>query len=350
MKERGLLEYLLMPAGWLYGGVTHLRNLLYDRGVLRQRSFPIPVISVGNITVGGTGKTPHVEYLLQLLAGDRRVAVLSRGYGRITKGYILSDGSSTAATIGDEPNQIRMKYGNVAVAVCEDRCLGLDNLMRDVQPDVVILDDAYQHRRVRPSLNILLVDWNRNIMDDYMLPSGRLRESAAGRDRAHVIVMTKCPASLTQAEMEQAAARIRVNESQEVFFTAMAYDGCVSFLGGDPVALSPATPVLLVTGIARPEHLRDELTRTGAQVSMMEFPDHHSFTETDIRNIASRLDAMGQGAVVVTTQKDQSRLISMGLEQSLAERIAVMPVRVRFLSRGDEFAALVRGHASDCSK
>ncbi len=350
MSGGRFLECVLKPFGWLYGGVTRLRNLMYDHGLKKQKTFPIPVISVGNITVGGTGKTPHTEYLVSFLGQNHRVAVLSRGYGRRTKGYIFAGAGSNAALIGDEPNQIHEKFPTVPVAVCEDRCKGIERLMEDVAPEAVILDDAFQHRRVRPSLNILLVDYNRNIMDDSMLPCGRLRENPSGRSRADMIVVTKCPWDLQDSAMEKLERTLRVAERQQVFFTSLSYGQPVTFDGGAPVDIVEGTPILLVTGIANPQPLRIELERLKANVKMHAFPDHHVFSRKDIDMVVSILDRMGPNAVVVTTQKDQSRLKSMDLDRTLTDRIAVMPVKVSFLKNGEAFRNSVEEHVSGWKK
>lgn len=347
MRYRGLMEFLLLPASWLYGGVTCLRNLLFDCGLKKQESFPIPVISVGNITVGGTGKTPHTELLVEMLRGRMGLAVLSRGYGRRTRGYILAGTDADAWQIGDEPMQIHVKYPDIAVAVCEDRCEGVRRLMSDVAPQAVILDDAFQHRHIRPSLNILLVDWNRNIMNDRMLPSGRLRESVSGRKRADLVIVTKCPAGLTGSQMDSFRKTLCLREGQDLFFSKLEYGTPYSFADRSPFNIKEGDDVLLVTGIARPDALRKELERAGAKVRMMEFGDHHDYTVNDIDSIGKCLNDMPEGAYAVTTEKDQSKLIKLNRDKTFGFRMVVMPVRARIENDEALFLNLIESHVTN---
>lgn len=344
MGQGKVLESLLLPAGWIYGCVTWCRNRLFDSGILRSRSFPVPVISVGNITVGGTGKTPHTEYLIDILKDNFRLAVLSRGYGRRTKGYILAESSSDARQIGDEPMQIHSEYPDIAVAVCEDRCKGIECLMSDVAPQVIILDDAFQHRKVVPSLNILLVDWNRNIMNDRLLPSGRLREPVSGRRRADMVIVTKCPPGLDDKMMDSFRKSLKLDDCRPLFFSRLVYGNPYAFAGSSQVTLKKGMSVLMVTGIARPEMLRDELERSGLIVRMLTFPDHHAYTMSDIAMISETVESMPDDAVIVTTRKDQSRLQGMDVPGSLASRIVVMPVSVEIENDGERFRNLIESH------
>ena len=206
MNHAFKINDILRPLGWLYDLTTGIRNKMYDRGLLKSTSFSVPVISIGNITVGGTGKTPHTEYIAALIKDHFRTAILSRGYGRRTRGYILAESTATSLTIGDEPLQMHRRFPDIDLAVCENRAFGIERLIRDRDSHVILLDDAFQHRGVTPSLNILLVNYNRNILDDAMLPAGRLRENAAGRKRAHIIIVTKCPRNLSSDSMGAGSA------------------------------------------------------------------------------------------------------------------------------------------------
>lgn len=301
------------------------RAWLYDKGVLKSQRYEVPVICVGNLAVGGTGKTPHVEYLLRLLHNNGyRVAMLSRGYGRRTKGYILADAARhTAADIGDEPYQILHNCPFATVAVCERRVYGIDQLLKlSTPPDVIVLDDAYQHRQVRAGLNILLTCANRLYTHDHLLPWGRLREPAHAARRAQLVVVTKC------AENERPP--LPVAEGQRLFYSQVCY-GVLQRLDGsavEPEGLG-AKRVLLVAGIANPAPLKQYLAQMGAEVTLAEFRDHHAFTPTDAKWLA-RLWHTNSCQLAVTTQKDVERLrqIAHSLPQPLVDNLLVQPIVV----------------------
>ena len=217
---------IFYPLSILYGWVIACRNYLFDNGILKSHSFDLPVISVGNITVGGTGKTPHIEYLVNLLKGEFRVAVLSRGYKRLSKGFILADLNTSMHKIGDEPFQMRQKYPDILVAVDKDRCHGIDKLRElDPKPDAILLDDAYQHRYVKPGINILLVDYNRLICNDMMLPAGNLREPERGKNRANIVLITKCPQDIKPFDYRIISKHMKLYPYQKLFFTTFQYKG-----------------------------------------------------------------------------------------------------------------------------
>lgn len=341
---------ILRPLGWLYGMVTFFRNMLYNNGTLASRSYPFPVICIGNISVGGTGKTPHTEYTVDLLRKKYRIAVLSRGYGRRTKGFVLAQVESGSTQIGDEPYQISRKFPNIPVAVCEDRSQGIDLLFKSFAPEAIILDDAFQHRRVNPSLNILLVDYNRNILQDAMLPAGRLRESAHGRKRADIIIFTKCPDKLSSIDMAALESGIRTNNEQKVYFSSLRYCATYKLDASTEPAELPNVPILAVTGIAMPQSMVTELRKRSNSVSILSFPDHHKFTASDIRRITAQLDAMGPDAIIVTTEKDAARLSGITLDRSLRDRIYVLPIKVVFLHNGESFDQAVINHIESFSK
>ena len=268
MKAEFRINNALRPLGWLYGLATGIRNYLFDKGIRKSQEFQLPVISIGNITVGGTGKTPHAEYTATLLKDRYKTAVLSRGYGRHTKGFFMSDAHSDSGLIGDEPLQIKRRFPDLEVAVCSDRAEGIKRLIEMCSPQVVILDDAFQHRRIKPSLNILLVNWHRNILDDAMLPAGYLRESVKGRARADIIIVTKCPENLDGQSMADLTSRLKVNPGQQVYFTTPHYNR--PYLidnAGQPLDL-PDVPILAVTGIASPALMMAELERQGHEASL----------------------------------------------------------------------------------
>ena len=336
-RKRGILKQLLdtvNPYRWVIG----TRNRMFDKGILESRSFDIATICIGNISVGGTGKTPHTEYLIELLRKNHSIAVLSRGYGRCSKGYIKADGSTPMTQIGDEPFQIKNKYPDIHVAVCEKRVTGIDRLTSKVKGiDVILLDDAYQHRYVNAGLKILLIDSNRPIWQDCVLPFGLLRESIAGIRRADIVVMTKCD-GITEDEKAWCRNYIKGWKEIPVFFSRMRYGDCYPLFRSECKAdgYGKAKEVLLVTGIAKPEPLRAELASRGAKVTLMQFGDHHNFSTADLDGIAARFEAIEEkDKVIVTTEKDATRLLQRtDLARNIRENIHVMPIKVEIL--GDE--------------
>ena len=350
MKPEFRIYQILRPLGWLYGAVSGIRNILYDRGIAKSTSFNIPVISIGNITVGGTGKTPHTEYTATILKERYRTAVLSRGYGRHTKGFIMSDSHSDSGLIGDEPLQIKQRFPDLDVAVCEERVTGIRRIIEMCSPDVILLDDAFQHRKVTPSLNILLVNWHRNILDDAMLPAGRMRESAASRRRADIIIVTKCPEDMSRESADALATALRIRPSQQVYFTTLEYGTPYLMTDREQATALPSGPVLAVTGIASPRLMEDELKRQGHEVTMLTFPDHYRYCKEDIRLIMEQLEGMGPDAYVVTTAKDAARLTDMDIDADLAAKIYVLPVGVRFMRDKDAFDRAVTGHVESFGK
>jgi tetraacyldisaccharide 4'-kinase len=334
--------WLLLPFSWLYAAVLAVRNWLYDRGWKASQPGWVPLIGVGNLRVGGTGKTPHVAWVIEeLLRQGQHPASLSRGYGRQTKGPRLAAATDSAATVGDEPWQYFQQFGaqGVPVAVAENRQLGLD-LLRQAHPELtaVVLDDAYQHRRVRPALNILLTEWARPFYQDFVLPAGRLRESRAGASRADVVIVTKCPADLNATAQAEIVAQVRRYARPEVpvLFSAYAYAApqplTAAALARGPLA-TPYPPALLLTGIAQPGPLREHLLATSYQVAdEFIFPDHHAFTSADLAAVRARWRIE---QVIFTTEKDATRLLAPALALALAELpIYTIPVRVALLGAG----------------
>lgn len=333
------MRILLYPFSVLYRLVTGVRNGLYDTGYLRAYRFEVPVISVGNLTVGGTGKTPFIEYLVRILAPSHRVGILSRGYKRKTKGYVLATPEATVRSIGDEPLQYYRKYGDsVAVAVCEDRVLGIPGLLGD-RPDthVVLLDDAFQHRPVSPVCNILLSDYHRPFYTDRLLPAGNLRESRSGASRADVVVVTKCPKDVSEAEQETIRTAIgKYNAHAPVYFTTLEYDTPVPVYGGPAGTMEN---VVLVSGIAYPEVLNNYVKNTYEQVEICTFGDHHTYTTAHIRRIVEAYHRLpGNKKAILTTEKDMVKWGEAPI-RALLEDIPVfyLPVRVRFLADEDAF-------------
>ncbi|WP_143306674.1 tetraacyldisaccharide 4'-kinase [Chitinophaga vietnamensis] len=328
------LNFLLYPFSLLYGLVMWIRNKLYDRGLLTAVEFDIPTIAAGNLSVGGTGKTPHVEYLIRLLKEEYKVATLSRGYNRRTSGYILADEHSTAADIGDEPMQFHEKFPDIKVCVGEERMLAIPQLLGDEpETQVVLLDDAFQHRSIKPGMNILITDYKRRFTRDHVVPFGRLREGRKGYERAGCIIVSKCPPNLSLAEKEAIEKEIRPLPHQRLFFTTLQYGALYDMVSHEPVALPANATVLLACGIARPEPLLNELRTRYQEVFLLPFPDHYYYSEKDVAKIKKELnDLPGHEKMVITTEKDAVRLHL--LQKTLTEqnlRVAVMPVEVSFL-------------------
>lgn len=333
-----LLTLLLLPLSWLYAGVAAVRNWLYDRGTWPSTGAAVPLIGVGNLRVGGTGKTPHVAWVTEQLLGlGQRPAILSRGYGRATKGFRLATAADTAATIGDEPWQHFHGFQvRVPVVVDENRRHGLAELAR-LAPEVsaVVLDDAYQHRRVRPDLNILLTEQARPFWLDHVLPAGRLRESRAGVRRADVIIVTKCAPELPAAERQAMERQIRryARPGVLVLFSGYEYGALQPVFGGAGPPPAAGAPVVLLTGIAQPAPLRAELLRRGYEIGPHHsFADHHAFTAAELRRIGAGLPA---GAAILTTEKDAARLREPALHTSAVTLpLFYVPIRVTFLADG----------------
>ena len=335
----------LLPLSFLYGMGVRFRNMLFDTGILESRSFPIPVISVGNITVGGAGKTPHVEYLIRLLCETKRVSVLSRGYKRRTKGYLLASSSSTSLELGDEPYQMYLKYGRqVHVAVSANRCEGIERLCSDPETkdtDVILLDDAFQHRYVKPGVNILLVDYHRLIVYDKLLPAGRLREPKDGKRRADIVIVTKCPPDLRPMDFRVITKALNLYPYQKLFFTTIEYGDLIPlFSNSRSVALSEITSdyeVLVLSGIASPQHLLCDIQKHTENVIPMTFRDHHLFTPKDIARINNTFDSLSSKRIIITTEKDAARLVGLdGLSDDVRNHIYALPIKTTFLLEQQE--------------
>lgn len=327
----------LLPLSWLYGLAVMFRNWLFDIGVKKSRAFDIPIISVGNITVGGSGKTPHVEYLIHLLQDKVKVAVLSRGYKRKSRGYVLAKANTTMPQIGDEPYQMHSKFPHIFVAVDKWRCHGIDRLLADEttkEVDVILLDDAFQHRYVKPGINILLVDYHRLIIYDKLLPAGRLREPLSGKNRADMVIITKCPHDLKPMEFRVLTKAMNLYPYQSLFFTTLQYGLLTPIFGeqSQPLKAIQGKQVLLVTGIASPEQLEQDLTAHNAHLTTFSFPDHHQFNNKDIERINSTFSTMKEPKLIITTEKDAARLQHIeGLSSEVRQHIYALPIKIKFM-------------------
>ncbi|MDF1573570.1 MAG: tetraacyldisaccharide 4'-kinase [Bacteroidales bacterium] len=340
-------KVLLIPFSWLYGLVIWVRNNLYDTGFLKSAGFNIPLISVGNITAGGTGKTPHVEYLAELLQKDFRVATLSRGYKRSTRDFRIAGPESSVQEIGDEPLQMKRRFPGITVAVDRNRSNGIQLLMKeDPSVEVILLDDAYQHRSVKPGFSILLVDYTRPIGKDHLLPAGMLREPARNLHRANIVLVTRSPERIKPLELRQYANETGLTLGQHLYFTSMRYGN-----------LSPVFPavrkkdaawfkhyaggVLIVSGIARPRPLRQYARSINTNIRELSFPDHHPYSGRDLekisRNYREFREQHGE-ILVLTTEKDAVRLRGLNPEVEWKEAMYAVRIHVHFLNDDkDEF-------------
>ena len=334
----------------MYHLITSLRNFLFDKGWwLKQQAFDVPLISVGNLSMGGTGKTPHTESLVKLLQqAGKDVAVLSRGYGRKTKGFQLATCASTASQIGDEPLQIKQKFPACNVAVCEKRVVGMQRLIelrkeegKDQKNWAVVLDDAFQHRYIKPGLSILLTDFARPYYADRVLPWGRLRESAEGAQRADIIIVTKCPKHLSASEAEKIRTKLAPLPTQQVFFTCFDYGNPYDAEDGKAVEL-PQTAMVL-TGIAKPQPLYAYLEAHGVEIRPLAFSDHHNFTPSDVERINATFEALPEGSKVITTEKDAVRLRQLTtLSEAVRKALLVQPIEVKFLfGKSEDFNSYI---------
>jgi tetraacyldisaccharide 4'-kinase len=345
------LRRLLFPLSLLYGLVMMIRNWLYDAGILQSKQFGIPVISVGNLEAGGAGKSPMTEYLVRLFKADYRLATLSRGYGRKTKGFVVADNGSTAADVGDEPAQFRRKFGDITVAVCENRVKGIDQLKH--AHNLIILDDAYQHRAVKPGFSILLFDYGTIKAPQLLLPAGNLREPFSGRWRADVLIVSKCPGDMAVEEQARIAAELEPLPYQYLFFTTIAYMPLLDLAGKDQgVTIDAGTTVFLLTGIANPEPLVKHIKHYTQSIEHHKYPDHHPFTLKNISKLAGEFNGCAaQKKLIITTEKDAQRLLEHGLHDAVKQLpLMVMPIITEFLDvGGPQFDSLVKGYVREYS-
>ena len=335
-----IVRLLLYPFALLYGAVVWLRNRLYDAKFFTSIGFTVPVIAVGNLSTGGTGKTPHVEYLVRLLQYRYRVATMSRGYKRHTQGFFIADENSNALRIGDEPMQYHMKYPELVVSVAEERMTGIPRLLqRRPDVDVIILDDAYQHRSVKAGLTLLITDYSRPFYHDHILPFGSLRESRNAYKRADVIIVSKCPLNMTFMQAQEIEKHIKPTPGQKVFYTGIQYDMPYDMLSNELVQLS-GKHIVLVCGIARPEPLLAHLKNNAADVHTLTYQDHHYFVTPDLEEIKSAHDNWNvPNKIIATTEKDAARLhLHLGKLREWNIPIVVVPIAVTVLfDKGAEF-------------
>ena len=320
-----ILRKILFPFSWLYGGITALRNLFYDKGWLVSKSYSTPIICVGNLSTGGTGKSPMIELLIKFLKDDYQVAVLSRGYKRKTSGFKEVLNNSTAEEVGDEPLQFKQNFPEATVAVCADRQEGIENLR--VKADVILLDDAFQHRKVKASTNVLLTTFNNLYINDHILPTGNLRESKKGAKRADIIIVTKCPEGVAYAKLQEIQFILDLKPYQKIYFSKIGYDDNV-FGVSETLSLNylKNKPFTLVTGIANPKPLVDYLRKKEFDFEHLKYPDHHYFSTSEINQLKEK-------DIILTTEKDYMRL------QSRLEKFAIyyLPIKTIILKKQEEF-------------
>ncbi len=329
---------LLAPLACLYQGITGLRNRLFDMNILKSVKFDFPVICIGNLSAGGTGKTPFTAFITRFLLPEYRVAVLSRGYKRKTKGFQLADAASKASIIGDEPYELKRKFPDVCVAVDEKRVHGIEKLRED-QSDiqVVLLDDAFQHRAIKAGLNILLTDYNRLFTNDYQLPYGMLRESRKGYKRADIIVVTKCPETISENEISDIRNKIKPLDGQEMYFAGLVYSDIYQLFKPEfrlKINELHGREIILMTGIVSPEPAMNYMTGCGTKVELMQFPDHHFFTADDYRKLMSKSK---NEKLIVITEKDAARIVTdENFPTELKEKIYVLPVEITIFQNREQ--------------
>ena len=336
------IRKILFPLSILYSAIASIRNFCYDKGLLKSYAFNLPIIVVGNISVGGTGKTPQIEYLIRLFADKYKVASLSRGYKRKSSGFILADSNANAEIIGDEPFQYYTKFPNIQVAVDADRKNGIEQLLSNpIKPNLILLDDAYQHRRVKAGFYILLTSYNELYSDDFQLPTGNLRESCKGAKRANIIVVTKCPSDLSKVEQDNIKDKLAISANQKLFFSTIEFDEYVySENGKQLVSELQNVDKLLLAGIAKPHtffaHLQSD------KEDCLTFSDHHQFTEKDLLEINNK----AQNKIIITTEKDFVRL-----KGSLPkEQLFYLPIKTKFLFESDNFDKIITTYVESSTR
>lgn len=330
-----LFRVLLFPFAVLYGLVVRLRNYLYDKDIIQSTSFNFPVIAVGNLSVGGTGKSPMVEYLLELLSPCFKIATLSRGYKRKTRGYVLANDKATAIDIGDEPMQFHLKYPQVSVAVGEERAIAIPQILFDrPDTDMIIMDDAFQHRAVNAGLNILLTAYQDLFCNDYLLPMGSLRDTRSSYRRANIIVVTKCPQDITEENKKKIIRRIAPLDHQQVFFSAIRYGEPYHILTQQTKRINEQASVLLICGIANPAPLKNYILESAAACETLYYRDHYIFTIDDLKEMIKRYEKMSAGdKMIIITEKDAVRLVKF--DNMLKDiPLYVLPIQTQFLFEG----------------
>lgn len=332
---------ILFPFAIIYRFVIDLRNFFYDFKIIKSTEFNIPIISVGNISIGGTGKTPHTEMIINFLCKQYKVAVISRGYKRKTKGFRIVNKNDNYQLTGDEPLQIKQKFDDVIVAVCENRKIGITKLIK-IHPEVevIILDDAFQHRRIKPGLSILLINYNKPIKDDYILPIGMLREPVHNSSRADIIIYTKCPEKITPIERRIIQQDIKLKPYQHLFFSKIVYEEIIPlFKEYKDITIQDLKQlkVLLFTGIANSEHLANYIEKHASEILHLKFSDHHNFTQKDYHKILENFNKILGNKILLTTEKDAIRLkVDEKFPEELKSFLFCIKISVKIITEKEE--------------
>ncbi len=332
MIFRKIISWCLLPLTMWYAIGVWFRNLMFNMGVKHQETPPVTTIGVGNIRVGGTGKTPHVEYLVRLLSDQCNTAVLSRGYHRKSSGYVADSGEHSVAQLGDESAMIAQKFPNVTVAVCEKRLEGVKNLLkRENPPQLVVLDDSFQHRYIKPTINILLTEYGQPYYKDSILPFGNLRESRRARFRANIVIVTKAPADLNPIERHSIVTQLDLEPYQKVFFSSIHYGDPLPLMGGNPLPLHTLDGALVLAGISNPEPML-QYVESQCPASLLKYSDHHRYTVSDLKHIRKAFEQQikGERRLILTTEKDAVRLRGLISSEAMAGLpIYYLPIQVR---------------------
>ncbi len=337
-------RFILLPVSIIYGLIVYVRNYLYDKNIFKSVKFNFPIICVGNLVLGGTGKSTMIEYLVSILQPTFQVATLSRGYKRRTRGYVLANETTSALEIGDEPMQFRLKFPSLTVAVGEQRIIAVPHILQDKpQTEVILLDDAFQHRAIRAGLNIVLTQYGDLYIHDFFLPSGDLRDQRSSAKRADIIIVTKCPASLTIEERNKIIKELNLPEKTSLFFSTIEYGQPYHICSKETRPILGTDEILLVSGIANPEPLKNFLEKNSSAYYHLNFSDHHIFSLDDLQAITRRFEQMDNPhKIILTTEKDAVRLIKyQDTLQSMP--FYVLPIQCRFLfSEGETFNEKVK--------
>lgn len=346
------IRNLLIPVSWIYGAATGVRNFMFDRGIIKSQEFPIPIICVGNLTVGGTGKTPHVEYILGIIGNKTETAVVSRGYRRKTKGMIIATPQSSADEIGDEPFQIKTRFSEVRLVADANRIEAIEYLLqKEIKPAVntIVLDDAFQHRYVKAGMNIMLSDYSRPVYDDRLLPAGLLRESFSQRRRANVVIVTKCPANLSVEERKSISKKLSLLPHQQLFFSTMVYGTPYNIFTQEEKPMRELAVnkrrIVAMAGIANPAPFFNEIEKYGCPVVRKPFPDHHNFSKEDLEGFKAFVSS--PDTAIITTEKDAARLQSFKKlwNEEQKARIYALPIKVEFLfGEKDKFNKIISNY------
>jgi len=347
-----LLRLLLLPFSVIYGIVVVLRNKMYDLGIFKSTQFDIPVICVGNLVVGGSGKSPVTEYLVALL-GDRKIAILSRGYGRDTKGFLYADQQSTAKSIGDEPLQFYHKFPEVTVAVCEDRVAGINRLKEN--HDIILLDDAYQHRSLRPGFSILLFEFQKLQRIQFLLPAGNLREPFSGYKRADILMVTKSPEQISEEQKRICGEKFHKTALKELFFSSIKYGDLVSLFTKETLvsSLLKNKTIFLLTGIANPTPLLSYLQQVSTAIIHYDYPDHHTFSSQNLIKLVEAFRRHPEKEkIILTTEKDAQRLFDVTIKELLLNLpVFYLPIKIAIeADRKKEFDQKILKYVSDTTR